>query len=211
MLEERQLITRDMHDGLESQLLSTIRMAQDPAISKESLYIQLRETLDHLKLTVDAMQDTEGDIGALLGSIRYRLGPRLAAAGIELLWSVNSLPSISRWSLQNSRDLQMILFEAFSNMITHAAASHAQLQAKYDTLSDAIHILLQDDGCGFDMPGVASFHGHGLVNMRSRADSLRAQFAISSLSPGFSALEPASSGTRIALTIACMDMPYLEN
>lgn len=206
MLEERQRITRDMHDGLGAQLLSTMHMAQDPAVSKEMLNMQLRDTLDHLKLTVDAMQDTEGDIGTLLGSIRYRLGPRLAAAGISLTWSVGSLPAITRWSLQNSRDLQMILFEAFSNMIAHAAASNAQLRAEYDLNSDTIHILLQDDGCGFDTHRAAFSKGNGLLNMRTRAASLSAEFAISSLAPALSTLEPASAGTRIELTIACNDL-----
>jgi hypothetical protein len=68
-------------------------------------------------------QDTEGDIASLLGALRYRLNPRLAAAGVQLACAVESLPEIAGWTLQKSRDLQLILFEAFSNLMTHAGAT----------------------------------------------------------------------------------------
>jgi signal transduction histidine kinase len=187
MVEERQRLTRDMHDGLGSQLLGALHLAQNPEVPKEALALQLRDALDQLKLTVDAMQDTEGDITTLLGSLRYRLGPRLKAAGVELAWDVNPLPAIPGWTLQHSRDLQMLLFEAFSNIIVHAGASRACLRAVAD--SDRIRITLGDNGRGFDAGGESA--GHGLRNMRARAARLGAELDI----------QATAGGTQVGLSL----------
>ena len=184
VLEERQRLTRDMHDGLGSQLVGALQLAKNPAVTKEMLAVQLRETLDHLKLTVDAMQDTQGDIASLLGALRYRLNPRLAAAGVQLTWSVEPLPEIAGWTLQKSRDLQMLLFEAFSNLITHAGATHATLRAAPSTQTREIRIALQDNGRGFDIDAMTAAGGHGLANMRARAARIGAELHIESTSKG---------------------------
>lgn len=190
MIEERQRLTRDMHDGLGSQLLGALHLAQNPAVSKEALTEQLRDTLDQLKLTVDAMQDTEGDIAALLGALRYRLGPRLDAAGVRLIWSVEQLPTMGGWTLQHSRNMQMILFEAFSNIIAHAEATQAHLSAVLDEQQQHVCITLQDNGKGFhadeDRRG-----GNGLANMQTRAARMGAELHI----------ESVSSGTRVRLSL----------
>lgn len=191
ILEERQRLTRDMHDGLGGQLLSVIQQARDPAVTREVLAQQLRETMDHLKLTVDAMQDTEGDIASLLGSLRYRLGSRLESAGIQLAWSVASLPAMANWTLQQSRDLQMILFEALSNLITHAGAKHASLSAVYRKDLCQIQICLEDNGSGFNANAVEKGRGNGIFNMRMRAKRIDASLNIIS----------ASTGTKITLTV----------
>ena len=195
-LEERQRLTRDMHDGLGSQLLGALHLAQDPGATRDALAQQLRETLDHLKLTVDAMQDTEGDIASLLGALRYRLGPRLAAAGVHLAWSVEALPAVAGWTLQHSRDLQMILFEAFSNLIAHAGATRAALHAMPDAGGRHILIMLHDNGSGFDAGAAGASRGRGTANMHARAARLNAQLQIGS----------TSNGTQTTLTLPLDDV-----
>jgi signal transduction histidine kinase len=189
MMEERQRLMRDMHDGLGSQLLGTLQMARNESVSRQTLVEQLHDALDHVKLTVDAMQDTEGDIAALLGALRYRLGPRLQASGIQLTWSVDTLPAIPGWTIQHSRDLQMILFEAFSNLIAHAGADRAALTASVDPASHCIRITLADNGKG--MEGSSASHGHGLLNMRARAARISACLDI----------EADDDGTQVTLTL----------
>jgi len=182
-MEERQRLMRDMHDGLGSQLVAALQLSHDPEVSREALTEQLRDTLDQLKLTVDAMQDTEGDIAALLGALRYRIAPRLDAAGIELTWAVELLPAIEGWSLPQSRDLQMILYEAFSNLIVHSQASRASLSAWRET-GGMIHIVLRDNGRGFDAGVLAGHGGHGMRNMRSRALRMGADLLIDGSADG---------------------------
>jgi signal transduction histidine kinase len=85
----------------------------------------------------------------------------------------------------------MLLFEAFSNIIVHAGASHACLRAVAD--GGSIRITLGDNGRGFD-PNIAST-GHGMRNMRARAARLGAELGI----------QVSAEGTQVELSLSVMD------
>jgi len=59
---------------------------QSGRASNEQMLQTLRESLDQLKLSIDAMNLPRGDITALLANLRYRLEPRFKASDIELQW-----------------------------------------------------------------------------------------------------------------------------
>lgn len=204
MLEERTRLMRDMHDGLGSQLVGVLQLAKNSSSSRELVAAQLQDALDHLKLTVDAMQETDGDIGSLLGALRYRLAPRLQAAGITLSWEVAHLPLIPDWTIQRARDLQMILFEAFSNLVAHAGATRARLVASHDEDSNSgaavVRVTLSDNGRGFDMHNLAGSHGQGLANMRARAANMGATLDLDSSAAGsrMQLILPLQAGARPA-------------
>jgi signal transduction histidine kinase len=186
VIEERQRIMRDMHDGLGSQLVSAVHLVKDPHVSRSILIEQLQDTLDNLKLTVDAMQDTDGDIAMLLGALRYRLSPRFEASGVTLSWEVPLLPVVQDWTIQKSRHLQLILFEAISNVIAHAKATRAHLSAqqKNGENGEEIVISLNDNGVGFRMDATSGAGGQGLANIRARCASIGAELQIHSSSEG---------------------------
>lgn len=189
--EERQRLMRDLHDGLGSQLVGALRVAQQPTASRDDITRQLRGAVDQLKITVDAMQETDGDIASVLGASRYRLAPRLQAAAIQLQWDVSRLPQMPGWGVRQSYQLQMILFEAFTNMVVHSAATSARLSAQQvdQDGTPTIEITITDNGQGFDATGAQG--GRGLANMRQRAASLGATLQVTS-TPG---------DTRVRLTI----------
>jgi signal transduction histidine kinase len=162
-------------------------------IMRDMLVVQLQDALDNLQLTVDAMQETVGDIAVLLGTLRYRLAPRFEAIGVALSWEVQLLPVVQDWTIQKSRHLQLILFEAISNVIAHAKATRAHLSAQHRHGDDGeeIVICLKDNGSGFRVDAGSGASGHGLANMRARAASIGAAIEIVS----------SSDGTRVVLTI----------
>ncbi|MCA0212653.1 MAG: hypothetical protein LCH79_05695 [Proteobacteria bacterium] len=178
--EERQRLMRDLHDGLGSQLVGALRVAQQPTASRDDITRQLRGAVDQLKITVDAMQETDGDIASVLGATRYRLAPRLQAAGIHLHWNVGRLPVLPGWGVRQSYQLQMILFEAFTNMVVHSGASSARLSAQQVNQdgTPTIEITITDDGRGFD--AATANGGKGLANMRQRAASLGSTLQVTS-------------------------------
>ena len=194
-LEERQRLMRDLHDGLGSQLVGALRVAQQSGSSREDITLQLREAVDQLKITVDAMQETDGDIPSVLGAVRYRLTPRLQAAGIDLHWDVGRLPSVPGWGVREAYQLQMLLFEAFTNMVVHSGARNASLSAHvFPGAASAlatIEIGISDDGRGFDVQAASAGNGKGLSNMRMRAQALGAGLDIQS----------APGQTRIVVTL----------
>ncbi len=189
--EERQRLMRDLHDGLGSQLVGALRMAQQPDASRGAITAQLREAVDQLKITVDAMQETDGDIAAVLGALRYRLAPRLEAVGIALQWNMGRLPIMADWGVRQSYQLQMILLEVFTNMVVHSGATTASLSATEVSLPEgsAIQIEVTDNGKGFLVAQPSP--GKGLPNMQIRAKALGTQLDIRS----------APGGTHIRLTL----------
>ncbi|MGJ7524574.1 hypothetical protein [Variovorax sp. GB1P17] len=208
-LEERQRLVQDLHDGLGGQLVGLLRMAQQPGAAREDVTLHLRDAVDQLKLTVDAMHADEGDVASTLGSVRYRLGPRLQAAGIDLHWNVSRLPMMTGWSSRESHQLQMLLFEAFANMMAHAAATRASLTAHLVPLDgadsadgvtgEAIEIRLSDNGRGFDAD--ARFAGKGLTNMRARAAALGCTLTLSS--------QPGETSLCLHLAVSAAMVPKL--
>jgi signal transduction histidine kinase len=177
-LEERQRLVRDLHDGLGGHLVGTLRLAQQEGVPREALAHQLREAIDQLRITVDSMHDAEGDVAAALAAVRYRLAPRLQAAGIELDWQVEALPVAPHWGVREAHHLQMLLYEAFSNMIQHSGAARATLAARGD--GGGLRISLSDNGTGFDTGHGAARGGKGLANMHKRAQALGAGFDLRS-------------------------------
>ena len=145
---ERERILRDMHDGVGSHISSAIRQLQSGQASSDELLRTLRDSLDKLKLSIDSIHLPPGDVGALLAALRYRLEPRLAAAGIAFEWAVDEVPTVKRLDAQGMRQLQFLLFEAISNVLQHAHAKTLRIEA--ENLAGAVQLRVVDDGRGFD-------------------------------------------------------------
>ena len=77
--------------------------------------------------------------------------------------------------------LQLICKEAMTNVRRHAAADRFLLQVRADEAG--VVFVLEDDGRGFDSSAVGG-KGHGLANMRSRAEKLGAGFSLTT-EPGW--------------------------
>ena len=176
--QERHRIMRDMHDGVGMHLSSAIRQLQSVQSGQtgtELIEQTLRDSLDQLKLTVDSMSLREGDVTGLLGSLRYRLTPRLQAAGLQLHWQVDELPHWPQGHIDNLRHLQYIVFEAVSNALQHAQAGELWLRASTD--GGRVCVCVEDNGLGFGVvgSGLEAPQGKGLQGMRNRAQSMGAQ------------------------------------
>ena len=90
--QERQRIMQDMHDGLGSQLLSSLMLVERGAMSNEQVAQILRESIDDMRLAIDALAAEDSDLLAAFGNMRFRMEPRLKAAGMDLQWDARNLP-----------------------------------------------------------------------------------------------------------------------
>jgi signal transduction histidine kinase len=166
--EERTRILRDMHDGAGAHLIAAIHQVESGQATRSELLHTLQESLDQLRLNVDAMHLPPGDINALLSSLRYRLERRIQAAGLRLVWRADELPLVSHYLGPQLRHVQFILLEVISNATQHAQGTRLEVTATADTT----HVVLElrDDGVGAG-PGV----GNGLRSMQERAALIGAQ------------------------------------
>ena len=85
--EERQRIMQDMHDGVGSQLLSSLLMVERSAVSRSDIISLLQECLDDMRLVIDSLSPDEPDLLPVLGNLRFRMEPRLAKLGLVSTWS----------------------------------------------------------------------------------------------------------------------------
>ena len=185
---ERQRIMREIHDGIGSQLVGLLGMVEKPSTDRAVLHEQVRLALDEMRIAVDSLQPMHNDLTTLLGTLRYRLQPRLAAAGIEVVWAVSSLPPMPALTPQAMWQLQRILLEAFTNVLKHARASRVTVSADWQPEPEpAVLLRLVDNGVGLgrDPAGLDADRpaGLGLENMRSRALAIGALLSVEPAMP----------------------------
>ncbi len=183
--DERRRLTRDMHDGLGSQLVQTLNVVRtaertDPAV----VAAMLNHALEELRMTLDSLEPMEGDLPAILGTLRRRIAPALEAAGIELDWQVEEVPALtvdgrnleSRGVMHLFRCLQ----EVFANILKHAQARRVTVR----TWAEDGRALLSvtDDGRGLG-DGFRE-GGRGLANIRLRAAEIGATVLFENAKPG---------------------------
>ncbi len=170
---ERQRLMQDIHDGMGSQLMSALRVAEAGELSETQMTTVLRECIDDLKLTVDSLEPVEADLLLLLATLRYRLTPRLQASGMRLHWEVADLPALDWLDPRSALHVLRILQEGISNIIQHAGAS--ELRVATGQADGGLYVTLDDNGRGFDTaqprdPQVGA--GKGLPNMVRRAAAI---------------------------------------
>ncbi len=186
MAEERQRLMRDMHDGIGSHLMSTLALARMGKLSAQQMTDVLTDSIDELKITIDSLEPVERDLLVVLGNLRYRLEPRLNAAGITLEWAVKDLPPLDYLDPENVRSVLRIVQEAFTNILKHADATHITLATSVNYPKNEVVVRVSDDGKGLNGDERA---GRGLENMRSRAEKIKGRVDIGANPSGGTVVE----------------------
>lgn len=185
--QERQRLMQDMHDGLGSTLVGALRAFEgDRAADLDAVGI-LRGCIDDLKLTIDSMEPVETDLLLLLATLRFRLQPRLEAAGVKLIWDAGEAPPLAWLDQRHALHILRILQEAIANILKHAGAREVTVVVRHE--GDRVLVRVRDDGRGFD-PTLPS-RGRGLANQRRRAEAIGAILT----------WEPSSRGSSLALAL----------
>jgi hypothetical protein len=189
-LSERQRIMRDIHDGVGAHLVGLVNLLRKDHVSPQMLREHAHTALDELRMAVDAMHNTEGDLPTLLASMRYRLQDRFNACGITLDWHMDdTLPDV-HLTPEQLLQVQRIVLEAFTNILKHAGASRIWVRVS-STPAHEWQLLIDDNGCGQPVAAGPSL-GHGQHNMRQRAQALNAQLDI---------LPSPQGGVRVSLRL----------
>jgi signal transduction histidine kinase len=185
MLQERARIMQDMHDGLGTQMMVSMRSLERGELSQQQAAGVLRECMDELRLTIDALSEAEGDVVALLAHLRYRLADKLRAAGVEIEWKVREVPHMPQLAGTGGRELMRIVQEALNNVLKHSGASRVTFESGYDARAHHAFVSIRDNGCGITPPKPdAPRGGHGLTNMQRRAQKIGATMTVSALPAG---------------------------
>ncbi len=188
--QERGRIMQDMHDGLGSQLVSSLALAQSGDLSSTQTYDLLRSCIDDLRLAIDTSSDSRDSLSLALGNLRFRMEPRLKAAGITLKWNTLGLKDDVPLPSEKQLPILRVMQETVTNTLKHAEAK--TLTVLVVSSATRLAIDISDDGHGFDVEAtIQNATGKGLNSLDKRARVLGATLLI----------ESSGLGTRIQLTL----------
>lgn len=171
--EERQRIMQDMHDGLGSQLLSSLAMVERGALDRDAMAQALREAIDDMRLAIDTLAPGREGLIEALANLAWRLQPRFGAAGIELRFHLDQAPDHVELPAENALQVLRILQEALANTLKHSGASNVDVFLAVHDAPPRLSLSVRDDGTGFgdERPARGS---RGLAGMQRRAKQLGA-------------------------------------
>lgn len=160
--EERLRIAQDLHDDIGARLLTLMYQAQSPEMEE-----YVRHTLKDLKTLTRGLARTEHRLTHAAAEWKADLGQRLAAADVELGWTLDvdrdMVLSMVQWS-----SLTRVLRELTSNAIGHAQARRVDITISMR--GRCLRLAVVDDGIGREPQ--AWSHGLGLGGVRKRVKLL---------------------------------------
>ncbi len=193
---ERARLSRDLHDGI-SQWLVSIKLQIEAGVIRlggnAAQQEVARSTFEH---TAEQLTDVLAEVRRISHNLRPAIldDLGLAAALDHLAHEFTAACGLPvRFSAEGSTDaldqvVNTMLFriaqEALTNIERHAGASAIDITLVQ--LAREVTLTISDDGCGFDVVGIASHpkSGIGLRNMMERIDAIGGRFHIESSSAG---------------------------
>jgi signal transduction histidine kinase len=185
VLDDRDRIARDLHDRV-IQRIYAVGMSLAGAARLDDL----PQVQDRVERAVDALDTTITDIrtaifelgdssipGGLRDAVLHltdELGPTLESRPeVRFVGPVDNLvpPHVAD-------HLLAVIREALTNAAKYARATH--LSVEISVMSDVVLVEIADNGEGFEV-GPAASTGHGLTNMRNRAEKLSGSFELISV------------------------------
>ncbi len=201
VVDERERISRDLHDGIIQNLYGVglsledvpELMADDPAESSarveraiDAIYLAIQDIRNFIfSLRPGLLEGASlaGGLAALIDEYRHNTMIELA---LHLPDPAPEPPEVV------TSHLLAIVGESLSNIARHSEATQATIELLRDGDEQGYTIRIVDNGRGFDPSGVVRLGHQGLANTRDRAARIGATMTIES--------EPGA-GTRTTITL----------
>lgn len=185
LLQEKERISRDLHDNVGSQLTiissgidNAAYLAEKQKLSPEKL-LQInetvRETVQNLRDSIWATHQNEISVENFKTRLRQYLAK---SVNDNLTFQVNLAGKDMLLSSTLALTLFRIIQEAIQNSLKHAKASEISIIGQFDDERSIIEIT--DNGTGFDPNQTAKTESYGLNNMKQRIENLAGNLTIAS-------------------------------
>jgi signal transduction histidine kinase len=180
VVRERERIARDLHDTVIQRIFATGMGLQglQGRLENPENRDRLQQAVDELDETIREIRNTIFALEARDGgaSLRARVLDLASEAAVRLGFEPRVRfdgPVDAAVSKEVAKELLKTLREALSNVARHAHATSTVVEVSVDT--GGVTLRVADDGVGI-ANGPST--GHGLDNMRSRAEALGGSFSI---------------------------------
>ncbi len=185
----RDKIARDLHDDLASTVGSAGLFIET---ARRTLPVNIEQTMEYLEKTSSILNDAEEAMSDIVWSVSPKhdtlqsLSVRIRLVATDLC-RARGIPC----TVQSDGDPQLplpeelrrgfylIFKEGLNNALTHAGATAIDIRIGVE--SERLLLEIRDIGVGFDRaPETESLGGHGMANMKKRAEEIGAVLAIRS-------------------------------
>jgi len=192
--EERRRVVRDLHDGAQRGLVHTVitlklalRALEDGQDDTPAL---LTEALDNAERAMDELRElAHGILPEVLTSGGLRAGVDTLATRMPVPVEIDV--SLGRLPAPVEATAFFLVSEALTNVAKHARAGHAEVTARIDDGTLAVHV--RDDGIGGARPD-----GSGLLGLADRLAALGGRLRVES---------PIEGGTLVTAAIPIRGSP----
>lgn len=167
VLEERQRIVRDMHDGIGGQLLGLMMQVRSGQADHAVVASGLQASITDLRLIVDSMDTAEGGLAEALHAFEQRARTLVEASGMTLAFEHGLGDRPLHFPPRTTLSILRILQEAVSNAVQHSRGSRISVGSAVS--EDRLVLTVADDGVGLSEDRRA---GRGLINIGARAKDL---------------------------------------
>jgi hypothetical protein len=196
--DERQRIMQDLHDGLGSQLFTSLSRAERGALDATAMSDTLRSAIDQMRVALEALASEEQDFGTAFGNFRFRWDARLRECGLKPVWQVELPDAMPAIAPHDALQLLHIVQEALTNVVKHARASTVTVRLHH--AGGVLSADVVDDGVGGAAAKPTGSGGRGQSNMAKRAQRLG----------GTLGTEFGAHGGRVSLRMPLADAPPAE-
>jgi signal transduction histidine kinase len=176
--EERQRIMQDLHDGLGSQLFTSLSRLERGAVDQGSITQMLRDCIADLRLTFELIATERYDFTAALGSLRFRWEKLFKEAGITSQWDIDATTELQTLTAASALHLLRISQEALTNVLKHAKATRVDIGLR--TRDKVLTMTIEDNGLGIPQTDATKETARGIANMKMRARRLGADLLMAS-------------------------------
>jgi nitrate/nitrite-specific signal transduction histidine kinase len=191
VIEERQRLARELHDSVTQSLYSVNLMAETARRTaaqgdlERTRYLidrsgeMARQALKEMRLLVYELRPAALAQEGLVGALQQRIDTVENRAGVRSRLLVEGDPTQLPPSVEMS--LYRIAQEALNNALKHAEATEIAVSVEIN-LED-VHLIIEDNGKGFDPSFASGQGGIGLKSMQERTEQLAGKYTLHS-SPG---------------------------
>jgi len=173
-------IAHDLHDEVGSTLssISLYSKAMENSLLREDyqklkFYIKevgqsSRNTMDNMKEIIWTMSSVNDEMIKLIERMESHATIVLTASGINNIFRFNETLKQIVIPVDVRKNLMLLFKEIINNISKHSEAKNVEILFEIDV--DKMHLLIRDDGCGFDPDKVNN--GNGMHTMYKRANDM---------------------------------------
>lgn len=178
--KERARIAADLHDDLGTSLAAIKMKLQGLQVTGENDKEVVHQSENYIDEAVLKLKRVSFNMMPLVlerkglkQALEELVNTMQDATGMQIAFSYDcrALPK------EETVHIYRIVQEALTNIIKHSGAARASVEL--NTVKNRLHIIITDNGKGFNKKNVTTMTGRGLQNIWARADVLNARLYLS--------------------------------